>query len=156
MEQQTIAEKVRKEVEESDIKYSTEFCKMAGEITNKCNEYKEKLTKALADYENSSSKAEKSKAFKTVEEIYIDCKIYFNKVKTPNTNFYLDNTAGKKYNNRVKRANKLMYETLTSFQKEVWNLGFELEKIDKNLDKKLFKEMEKREQNNSSNGYEKE
>ena len=119
---------------------------MASEIINKCNEYKLKLANALADYESAKSKAEKSRAFKTVEEIYIDCKIYFNNVKTPNTNFYLDNTAGKKYNNRVKRANKVMYETLTGFQKEVWNLGFELDRIDKNLDKKLFKEMEKREE----------
>ena len=141
-EREKIRDEIDKMTEEKDLELSTEFCQIAYAIVKKYNEFKENITKALDEYEKATSKAGKNRAFKLVEEIYIDNRIYLNKVRLPNSNFYFDNVCTKKYANKVKRAHNAMYKSLHQFQREMWDLRFNLEQVDTRLDRKVEKRLE--------------
>ena len=143
---QRIIEEVERFIEEKDINLSKEFCEIASQIIDRYEKFKVDMTKALNDYEQAGTKSSKNKAFKTVEDIYIDNRIYILQLKLPKTNYYLDNVSGRKYFNKVRRYNKDMYESLDAFKKELMELSFTIENIDKNINRKIEKEIERREQ----------
>ena len=144
-EQKAVKDRVKEEIEKCDIALSNDYCELADEIISHYKNFAKDMSEATLLYHTNYDFCTK-KSLKVFEKIYLENFFYLKELKIPSERYYLDNiSSNPKYLNKVKNKVKELYETIKTYQYRMRELRYSIDNVDKHFDKKIEKEINKRE-----------